>query len=441
MSQISDIFARQILDSRGYPTVEVDMLLSSGVFARAAVPAGASTGIHEAIELRDADERYDGMGVSKAVRNVNEVIGPELMGMDADEQGEIDRTLVALDGTPNKGNLGANALLGVSLVVARAAANDHGLPLYQYLGGVDSIVMPVPMMNVINGGMHADNNIDIQEFMIVPCGARSFAEALAMGAGVYHALKEVLGDRKLTACVGDEDGYAPDLAATEQALQLILDAIDRAGYVAGRDVFLAFDTAASELFKDGRYVLEGEGKELDYAGLVDFYADLVSRYPVISIEDGLDQEDWEGWKYMTARLGGQVQLVGDDLFVTSADRLRRGGSEGAANAVIIKLNQIGTITETFEAVRVARRIHYTPIVSHRSGETEDAFISDFAVAVGAGLIKAGPPARGERMSKYNQLLRIEENLGDDSVFPGIAAFGVDERPPPANGDPAAGGQG
>jgi enolase len=439
MSQISDIFARQILDSRGYPTVEVDMLLSSGVFARAAVPAGASTGIHEAVELRDEDERYGGMGVSKAVRNVNEVIGPELMGMDADEQGEIDRTLVALDGTPNKGNLGANALLGVSLVVARAAANDHGLPLYQYLGGVDSTVMPVPMMNVINGGTHADNNIDMQEFMIVPCGARSFAEALAMGAGVYHALKKVLEDRELSACVGDEDGYAPDLASTEEALRLMLDAIDTAGYAAGRDVFLAFDAAASELFKDGRYVLEGEGKEFDSAGLVDHYADLVSRYPVISIEDGLDQEDWEGWKYMTSRLGDQVQLVGDDLFATSAGRLQRGGSEGAANAVIIKLNQIGTLTETFEAVRAAKRIHYTPIVSHRSGETEDTFISDFAVAVGSGLIKAGPPARGERMSKYNQLLRIEENLGGDSVYPGIVAFGIDERPSPAESGPDADG--
>jgi len=429
MSQISDIFARQILDSRGYPTVEVDMLLSSGMFARAAVPAGASTGIHEAIELRDEDERYSGMGVTKAVRNVNEVIGPELMGMDADEQGEIDRTLRALDGTPNKGNLGANAILGVSLAVARAAANDHGLPLYQYLGGLDSIVMPVPMMNVINGGAHADNNIDFREFMIVPCGARSFAEALAIGADVYHALKNVLDERELTACVGDEDGYAPNLASTEEALRLMLDAVDSAGYAAGRDVFLAFDAAASELFKDGRYVLSGEGKDFDAGGLVDYYADLIGRYPVIAIEDGLDQEDWEGWKYMTARLGGQVKLVGDDLFVTSAGRLQRGYQEGAANAIIIKLNQIGTLTETFETVRVARRVRYTPIVSHRSGETDDTFISDFAVAVGSGLIKAGPPARGERMSKYNQLLRIEENLGDDSVYPGMAAF-ADERPAP-----------
>ena len=421
MSQITDIFARQILDSGGNPTLEVDMLLSSGIFARAAVPSGASTGLHEALELRDSDEeRYAGMGVGKAIRNVNEIIGPELMGMDADEQGEIDRALCSLDGTPNKGNLGANALLGVSLVVARAAANDHGLPLYQYLGGLGSIVMPVPMMNVINGGVHADNNIDFHEFMIVPLGALSFSEALRMCAQVYRALKKVLDDRGLRACAGDGDGYAPDLSSADEALRLILDAIDEAGYQAGRDIFLALDSDASELLDNGKYVLKGEGKEFGTSEMIEYYKDLVSRYPIVSIEDGLDEEDWEGWNLMTELLGSKVQLVGDDLFATNVQRLQKGIETGAANAIIIKPNQTGTLSETLDTVRLARRARYAPIVSHRSGETDDTFISDLAVAIGAGRIKAGPPTGGERISKYNQLLRIEENLGDDARYPGLA---------------------
>ncbi len=423
MSQISDIFARQILDSRGNPTVEVDILLSSGVFARAAVPSGASVGTYEAHELRDGDsERYGGAGVIGAVRNVNEVISPELVGMDADEQGDVDRALIALDATHNKGNLGANAILGVSLAVARAASSDHGLPLYQYLGGLDSSVLPVPMMNVINGGSYADNDLDVQEFMIVPCGARSFAEALRMGSEIYHALSEVLRDKHLSASAGDEDGYAPSLSSTSPALDLMLEAVAKAGYDAGGDVFLALDAAASELFREGAYVMKGEGRTMTSTEMVDYFADLVEQYPIISLEDVLDEEDWEGWKYLTDRLGGTVQIVGDDLFVTSPVRLAKGIEEGCANAVIIKPNQVGTLTETLATVRLAQRASYVPVVSHRSAETDDTFISDLSVAVASGQIKAGSTARGERVGKYNQLLRIEENLGDDAKYLGLSAF-------------------
>jgi len=423
MSSISDIFAREILDSRGNPTIEVDILLSSGAFGRAAVPSGASTGTREALELRDGDaERYLGKGVRTAVKNVNEVIGPELLGMDADEQGEVDRAMIALDGTPNKGKLGANAILGVSLANARAAAVDHSLPLYQYLGGIEANVLPAPMMNVINGGAHAANNIDLQEFMIFPLGAESFTEALRMCAETYHTLKKVLNDAGYETGVGDEGGFAPNLSGSEEALQVMVDAIEKAGYEPGKDIYLALDPAASEVFKDGAYVLEGEGKRLSPAQMVDYYADLVERFPIVSIEDGMAEQDWDGWKLQTERLGDKIQLVGDDVFVTNKEILAKGIEMGIANSVLIKLNQIGTLTETLETISLAREAGYTAVVSHRSGETEDSTIADLAVATRLGQIKTGAPCRSERVAKYNQLLRIEENLCEDAKFLGLAVL-------------------
>lgn len=425
MSSISDLFAREILDSRGNPTIEVDILLSTGAFGRAAVPSGASTGTREALELRDADpSRYMGKGVRTAVKNVCEIIGPELLGMDADEQGDIDRALISLDGTPNKGNLGANAILGVSLAVARAAAVDHSLPLYQYLGGIEANVLPAPMMNVINGGAHAANNIDLQEFMIFPLGANSFSEALRMCVETYHTLKKVLQSAGYSTGVGDEGGFAPDLAGSEEALKVMVEAIEKAGYVPGRDIYLALDPAASELFKDGAYVLEGEGKRLTPGEMVEFYADLVERYPIASIEDGMAEEDWDGWKALTDRLGGRVQIVGDDVFVTNKEILSRGIERGIANSVLIKLNQIGTLSETLDTIGLARQAGYSAVVSHRSGETEDSTIADLVVATRLGQIKTGAPCRSERVAKYNQLLRIEENLCDDARYLGAAALSV-----------------
>jgi enolase len=423
MSSVSDIFAREILDSRGNPTIEVDILLSSGAFGRAAAPSGASTGTHEALELRDGDSsRYMGKGVRTAVQNVNEVIGPELLGMDADEQGDVDRMLISLDGTPNKGNLGANAILGVSLAVARAAAVDHNLPLYQYLGGIEANVLPAPMMNVINGGAHAANSIDLQEFMIFPLGAESFSSALRMCVETYHTLKRVLEAAGHSTGVGDEGGFAPDLASSEEAVKVMVEAIEKAGYEPGRDIWLALDPAASEVFKDGMYVLEGEGKKLTPDEMVDFYAGLVDRYPIVSIEDGMAEEDWDGWRALTVRLGEKVQLVGDDLFVTSKERLARGIELGVANSILIKVNQIGTLTETLDTISLARLAGYGAVVSHRSGETEDSTISDLAVAARMGQIKTGAPCRGERVAKYNQLLRIEENLCGDAKFLGLGAL-------------------
>jgi enolase 1/2/3 len=423
MSAISDIFAREILDSRGDPTLEVDVLLSSGAFGRASVPAGASTGAHEAYELRDGDgERYGGQGVRKAAGNVNDVIGPELEGMDADEQGDIDRMMIALDGTPNKGNLGANAILGVSLAVARAAAVDHSLPLYQYIGGVEGNVLPVPMMNVINGGDQADNDLDIQEFMIFPLGAGSFSAALRMCVETYHELGRVLKEGGHSTDVGDEGGFAPDFSSNREAIEVLVRAIESAGHEPGRDVFIALDPAASQLYRDGRYVLRHEGRELTSAEMVDYYADLVDTFPIASIEDGMDQEDWDGWKALTERLGDRVQLVGDDLFVTDTRRLAMGIERGAANAVLVKPNQIGTLTETLETVALANSAGYAAVASHRSGETEDSAIADIAVGCRLGQIKAGAPCRGERVAKYNQLLRIEEELGAAAVYAGRSVF-------------------
>jgi enolase len=423
MSAISDMFAREILDSRGNPTVEVDILLAGGVFGRAAVPSGASTGTFEALELRDGEEdRYNGKGVRTAVRNVNEVIAPELLGMDADDQGEIDRALIGLDGTPNKGKLGANAILGVSLATVRAAAADHGLPLYQYIGGVEANVLPAPMMNVVNGGAHAANNIDLQEFMIMPLGAVSFSGALRMCAETHHALKGILEAEGLSTGVGDEGGFAPDLPGSDEALKALVDAIEKAGYSPGKDIFLALDPAASELYRDGEYVLSGEGRTLTSPEMVDYYAGLVDRYPIVSIEDGMAEDDWDGWKLLTARLGDRIQLVGDDLFVTNSERLKKGIELGVANSVLIKVNQVGTLTETLETIAVAQGAGYSAVVSHRSGETEDNSISDLVVATRLGQIKAGAPCRGERVTKYNQLLRIEENLGEDARYAGGATL-------------------
>jgi len=425
MSSISDMFAREILDSRGNPTVEVDVLLTGGGFGRAAVPSGASTGTHEAIELRDGDAyRYLGKGTLTAVKNVNEIIGPEIIGKDADNQGDIDRTLVNLDGTPNKGHLGANAILGASLAVARAAAVDHGMPLYEYIGGIQANVLPAPMMNVINGGAHAANNIDLQEFMIFPTGASSFSEALRMCAETYHTLKEVLEESGHATGVGDEGGFAPDLSSNEGAIQIILEAVQRAGYQPGKDISLALDPAASEFFKDGMYVLEGEGRSLAPEELVDYYEGLAASYPLVLLEDGMAEEDWDGWKALTDRLGGTVQLVGDDIFVTNKERFKMGIEHGVANSILIKPNQIGTLTETLETIALARAAGYGTVVSHRSSETEDSTISDLAVAARVGLIKTGAPCRGERIAKYNQLLRIEENLGDSAVYLGAAALGL-----------------
>lgn len=424
MSLIVDVYAREVLDSRGNPTVEVEVVLEDGTMGRTIVPSGASTGAYEAVELRDGDAaRYMGKGVIRAVDNVNEVIAQEIVGMDATAQVEIDHLLIELDGTPNKGKLGANAILGVSLAAARAAAEYLALPLYQYLGGVNARELPVPMMNIMNGGKHADNNVDIQEFMIVPAGAATFKEALRSGVEVYHSLKKVLNSRGLATAIGDEGGFAPSLPSNSAALDVIVEAIEKAGYKPGEDVFLALDVAATELYKEGLYSLAGENRVMNAAELVDYYASLVDKYPLISIEDGLAEDDWEGWKLLTDRLGGRIQLVGDDLFVTNTARLKKGIELGVCNSVLIKVNQIGTVTETLDTIEMAKRAGYTNVISHRSGESEDSTIADLAVAVNAGQIKTGAPARTDRIAKYNQLLRIEDNLEHLAIFRGRAAFG------------------
>jgi enolase len=425
MTEIVAVVAREILDSRGNPTLEAEVGLSGGASGRAAVPSGASTGKHEALELRDGDKgRYGGKGVLKAVAHVVDEIAPALIGMDAADQAALDRRLIDLDGTASKSKLGANAILGVSMAVARAAAAAVGLPLYRYIGGVQACTLPVPMMNILNGGAHADTRVDIQEFMILPVGAPRFREALRWGAEIFHALKKILKDRKLSTGVGDEGGYAPDLPTNEEALKLVLEAIGAAGYKPLEQVALALDVAASELYdpKTQKYRFKGEGKEYDVAGLIAYYSSLVSKYPIVSIEDGMAQDDWEGWKKLTAALGGRVQLVGDDLFVTNTERIARGIASGAANSVLIKVNQIGTLTETFEAVRLAHRAGYTAVMSHRSGETEDTTIADLAVATSCGLIKTGSASRSDRVAKYNQLLRIEEQLGAAAHYPGRGAI-------------------
>jgi enolase len=417
MTTIVEVTAREILDSRGNPTVEVEVFTEDGSFGRAAVPSGASTGKREALELRDGDPgRFLGRGVQKAVANVNEKIAPEIIGLDATNQVLVDKTMIELDGTPNKSRLGANAILGVSLACARAAAQSAGLPLYRYLGGCHARQLPVPMMNILNGGKHADNNVDIQEFMIMPVGADSFSSALRMGAEVFHHLKKVLQKRGLSTSVGDEGGFAPNLGSSEEALTVIKEAIEAAGYRAGEDVALALDPAATEMFREGFYHLEG--RKLTAGEMVDFYASLVEKYPVLSIEDGLAEDDWEGWQELTRRLAGRVQVVGDDIFVTNTELLSRGIQMGVGNSILIKVNQIGTLTETLSAIEMARRAGYTTVISHRSGETEDAFIADLAVAVNAGLIKTGAPSRTDRVAKYNQLLRIEEELGEAALYLG-----------------------
>lgn len=424
MTMINDVFAREILDSRGNPTVEVEVALECGVVGRAAVPSGASTGAFEAVELRDGDpSRYLGKGVLQAVENVNDIIAPEIIGLNAIDQVGIDNILIDLDGTPNKAKLGANAILGVSMAVARAAAEAVGLPLYQYLGGVNAKKLPVPMMNILNGGEHADNNVDIQEFMVMPVGATSFKEALRMCAEIFHNLKKVLGDRGLSTSVGDEGGFAPNLSSNEAALEVIMEAIKKAGFVPGEQVCLAMDVAATEMFKeDGKYHLEGEGVVKTAEEMVDFYAEMVDKYPIISIEDGLSEDDWEGWKLMTDKLGDKIQLVGDDLFVTNTERLAKGIDLGVANSILVKVNQIGTLTETLDSIEMAKRAGYTAVVSHRSGETEDTTIADLVVAVNAGQIKTGAPSRTDRVVKYNQLLRIEEELWDFAQYDGIKTF-------------------
>lgn len=425
MTIISDIYAREILDSRGNPTVEVEVWTTSGGYGRAGVPSGASTGAFEAVELRDGDKsRYLGKGVLNAVDNVNNIITPEIIGMNSLEQVSIDKKLIELDGTPNKGKLGANAILGVSMACAKAAADTLGLSLYQYLGGVNGKILPVPMMNILNGGAHADNNVDIQEFMIMPVGACCFKEALRMGAEIFHSLKGVLKSKGLNTAVGDEGGFAPNLSSNEEALKTIVEAIEKAGYVPGKDVVLALDVAATELYNTERkvYNLEGEGRQLTREEMVDFYADLVEKYPIISIEDGMDEEDWEGWKLLTEKLGHKVQLVGDDLFVTNTDRLKKGIEKSVANSILIKLNQIGTITETLDAIEMAKRAGYTAVVSHRSGETDDSTIADLVLAVNAGQIKTGAPSRMDRVAKYNQLLRLEDILGDTAQYKGLEVF-------------------
>lgn len=423
MSVILDIFAREILDSRGNPTVEVEVILESGVVGRAAVPSGASTGAHEAVELRDGDkERYLGKGVLQAVKNVNEIIAEQLIGYSVFDQVEIDELMIEIDGTPNKAKLGANAILGVSMAVAKAAAEELGVPLYKYLGGFSARELPVPMMNILNGGEHADNNVDIQEFMVLPVGAPSFREALRMGAEVYHSLKSVLKARGLSTAIGDEGGFAPNLASNEEALQVIMEAIEKAGYKPGQDIYLGMDVASTEFYRDGKYKMTGEGKEFTSAELVAFYENLVAKYPIITIEDGMAEDDWEGWKLLTEKLGKKLQLVGDDLFVTNTERLAKGIDEGIANSILVKVNQIGTLTETFATMEMAKRAGYTCVVSHRSGETEDATIADIAVAVNAGQIKTGAPARTDRVAKYNQLLRIEDELCDSADYKGLAVF-------------------
>lgn len=423
MTAIEAIYAREILDSRGNPTVEVDVYLASGQMGRASVPSGASTGAFEAIELRDGDDaRFLGKGVQKAVRNIDEIIAPKLLGMDALAQREIDGEMLELDGTENKSKLGANAILGVSLAVAKAAAAASELPLYEYLGGPGAHKLPVPMMNIINGGAHADNNVDLQEFMIMPAGVGSFSEALRTGAEIFHHLKKVLSSKGLSTAVGDEGGFAPNLSSNEAALEVIMEAINKAGYTPGGEVLIALDPAASEFFRDGAYHLTGEKRKLSSAEMVGYYEYLADSYPIISIEDGLAEDDWEGWKLLTKRLKSRVQLVGDDLFVTNVERLKRGIDMGVANSILIKVNQIGTLSETLETIETAQRAGYTSVISHRSGETEDTTIADLAVAVNAGQIKTGAPSRTDRVAKYNQLIRIEENLGVMAEFPGQSAF-------------------
>jgi enolase len=422
VSEITQIHARQVLDSRGNPTVETELTLKSGAAGRAIVPSGASTGEFEAVELRDGDDAFGGKGVTRAVANVNGELAEALAGHDAADQQGLDRLMIDLDGTPTKARLGANAILGVSLAAAKAVAIEEGMTLWRYLGGEAAHVLPVPMMNVLNGGAHADNSVDFQEFMIVPVGASSFSDGLRSGVEVFHALARTLHDRGLTTLVGDEGGYAPDLDSNEAALQMLIEGIEAAGYVPGDDIAIALDPATSEVFGDGSYELEHEGRTLSSAELADYWADIAGRYPVLSIEDGMDEEDWDGWKLLTDRLGDRVQLVGDDLFVTNTERLRRGIDAGVANSILVKVNQIGTLTETLDSIRMAREAGYTAVMSHRSGETEDTTIADLAVATGCGQIKTGAPSRSDRVAKYNQLLRIEEALGADAAYPGRSAF-------------------
>lgn len=424
MSKIKNVYAREVLDSRGNPTVEVEVITECGVFASAIVPSGASTGVHEAVELRDGDKnRYLGLGTIKAVKNVNEIIAKELIGKEVTNQREIDEAMIALDGTPNKSKLGANAILGVSLAVAKCAASSLDLPLYRYIGGANSYVLPTPMMNIINGGAHADNNVDFQEFMIMPVSAPTFKEAIRMGAEVFRALKAVLKGKGLNTAVGDEGGFAPNLASNEEAIKTILEAVEKAGYKPGEDIKLAMDVASSEFYQDGKYVLPGENnKSFTSKELVDFYDELCTKYPIISIEDGLDQDDWQGWKYLTEKLGDKVQLVGDDFFVTNTKRLKQGIEQNVANSILIKVNQIGTLTETLEAIEMAQKANYTAVISHRSGETEDTTIADIAVATNAGQIKTGSASRTDRIAKYNQLIRIEDRLGKQSKYSGLSGF-------------------
>lgn len=423
MTIISDVYAREVLDSRGNPTVEVEVYLESGAIGRAIVPSGASTGAHEAVELRDDDKsRYLGKGVLKAVENVNEIIAPEVIGMDALDQLGIDKLMIALDGTHNKGKLGANAILAVSMAVARAAADALDLPLYVYLGGFNAKQLPVPMMNIVNGGAHADNNVDVQEFMVLPVGAPTFKEALRTGAEIFHNLKSVLKAKGLNTAVGDEGGFAPNFSSNEDALSSIMEAIEKAGYKPGVDVFLGMDVASTEFFKDGKYHLEGEGKSFTPAEFVDLLSSWVDKYPIITIEDGCSEDDWEGWKLLTEKLGNKIQLVGDDLFVTNTERLEKGIKDGIGNSILIKVNQIGTLTETFDAIEMAKRAGYTAVISHRSGESEDSTIADIAVATNAGQIKTGAPSRTDRIAKYNQLLRIEDQLGELAQYNGLNSF-------------------
>jgi enolase len=422
VSEIKQVHARQVLDSRGNPTVEVEVALASGASGRAAVPSGASTGEFEAVELRDGGTAWGGKGVSTAVANVNGEIASAVAGVDAEDQAGLDRAMIELDGTPNKARLGANAILGVSLAAAKAAAAEEGMTLWRYLGGEAAHVLPVPMMNLLNGGAHADNKVDFQEFMVVPVGFSSFGEGLRAGVEVYHALKKTLHSQGLATAVGDEGGFAPDLSSNEAALQALVEGIEAAGYKAGEDVAIALDPATSEVFSDGAYVLEHEGRSLSSEEMASYWAEMSERYPILSIEDGMDENDWDGWKALTDRIGSSVQLVGDDLFVTNPERLQQGISRGVANSILVKVNQIGTLTETLEAVRIARDAGYTAVMSHRSGETEDTTIADLAVATGCGQIKTGAPSRSDRVAKYNQLLRIEEALGADATYPGRSAF-------------------
>ncbi len=426
MSEIIDVYAREILDSRGNPTVEAEVVLENGIIGRAAVPSGASTGKNEALELRDGNKkRYLGKGVEKAVANIMEKIGPEILSIDVAEQVLIDKIMLELDGTENKGKLGANAILGVSLAVAKAAAEDTGLPLYRYIGGVSARELPVPLMNILNGGKHADNNLDLQEFMIVPAGSDNIRDAIRIGAEVFHSLKGILHNKGYNTSTGDEGGFAPDLSSNEEAIQLIMKAIEKAGYKPGNDVLIALDSASSEFYKDGKYYLKGEGKDgRTSADMISYYEGLIRKYPIISIEDGLSEDDWEGWKHLTARLGNKVQLVGDDIFVTNVKLLEKGIKKGVGNSILVKVNQIGTLTETLESVEMAKRAGYTAVISHRSGETEDTTIADLSVACNSGQIKTGSLSRTDRLAKYNQLIRIEDELGETAVFRGRRAFKV-----------------